>query len=113
MSDIPTPGQQDSGTHYSIEIQPVLPAQFARLPELANDLYYSWNAPNGWTAAVPIDALNSGGSDLLPRLHPDGQTLYYTTAPIGGHATINFMNWPQLRSSLRTHQPASTAAPLY
>ena len=43
MSDIPPVRQQDTGTHFSIEIQPVLPAQFARLPELANDLYYSWN----------------------------------------------------------------------
>ena len=43
MSDIPPVRQQDTGTHFSIEIQPVLPEQFARLPELANDLYYSWN----------------------------------------------------------------------
>lgn len=43
MSDIPPVKQPDTGTHFSIEIQPVLPAQFARLPELANDLYYSWN----------------------------------------------------------------------
>ena len=43
MNDTPPTGQQDVGTHFSIEIQPILPAQFARLPELANDLYYSWN----------------------------------------------------------------------
>ncbi|MEN8206497.1 MAG: alpha-glucan family phosphorylase [Pseudomonadota bacterium] len=43
MSDSPRVKQQDTGTHFSIEIQPVLPEQFARLPELANDLYYSWN----------------------------------------------------------------------
>jgi starch phosphorylase len=43
MSNPPSVRQQDTGTHFSIEIQPVLPAQFARLPELANDLYYSWN----------------------------------------------------------------------
>lgn len=43
MSNPPSGRQQDSGTRFSIEIQPVLPAQFARLPELANDLYYSWN----------------------------------------------------------------------
>jgi hypothetical protein len=67
----------------------------------AGDLYYSWDTPAGWTAAVPIGTLNSSGSDLLPRLHPDGQTLYYTTAPIGKRATINSTNWPQLRLSLR------------
>jgi len=69
----------------------------------AGDLYYSWYTPAGWTAAVPIDTLNSSGSDLLPRLHPDGQTLFYTTAPIGKRATINSTNWPQLRSSLRAN----------
>ena len=31
------------GTRFDVEIQPLLPERFARLPELANDLYYSWN----------------------------------------------------------------------
>lgn len=31
------------GTRYSIEIRSLLPERFARLGELANDLYYSWN----------------------------------------------------------------------
>ena len=31
------------GTVYNIEINPEIPAQLARLPELANDLYYSWD----------------------------------------------------------------------
>jgi starch phosphorylase len=43
MSDSQPVRQQTAGTYFSIEIQPVLPAQFERLPELANDLYYSWN----------------------------------------------------------------------
>ena len=43
MSDSPRVKQQDTGTQFSVEIQPLLPEQFARLPELANDLYYSWN----------------------------------------------------------------------
>jgi starch phosphorylase len=34
---------QEPGTRFSVEIQPVLPARFARLDELVNDLYYSWN----------------------------------------------------------------------
>jgi DNA-binding beta-propeller fold protein YncE len=67
----------------------------------SGDLYYSWRTPAGWTAAVPIASLNSAGSDLMPRLHPDGETLYYTTAPMGGHARIATANWPELRSSLR------------
>ena len=55
---------------------------------IPGDLYYSSRANEGWTAAVPIERLNSEGSDLMPRLHPDGETLYYTTAPIGGHASV-------------------------
>jgi starch phosphorylase len=43
MNDSPGDSQTGKGTQFSIEIQPVLPKQFARLPELSNDLYYSWN----------------------------------------------------------------------
>jgi hypothetical protein len=48
------------GTRFDVEIQPVLPARFARLEELANDLYFSWNRgvrglfrhldPDSWNA---------------------------------------------------------------
>ena len=31
-----------SGTRFTLEVQPVLPARLARLAELANDLLYSW-----------------------------------------------------------------------
>jgi DNA-binding beta-propeller fold protein YncE len=67
----------------------------------SGDLYYSWRTPAGWTAAVPVTSLNSGGSDLMPRLHPDGDTLYYTTAPMGGHAHIAAASWRELRPPLR------------
>ena len=66
------------------------------------DLYYSWRTPAGWSAAVPIASLNSAGSELMPRLHPDGDTLYYTTAPLAGHARIETANWPELRLRLRS-----------
>jgi DNA-binding beta-propeller fold protein YncE len=68
---------------------------------VSGDLYHSWQTPAGWTAAVPIGPLNSGGSDLAPRIHPDGRTLYYTTAEIGGHARIATADWAQLRAQLR------------
>jgi len=55
---------------------------------VAGDLYYSTRTASGWSAAKPLEGFNSNGSDLLPRLHPDGQTLFYTTAPIGGNAAI-------------------------
>ena len=57
------------------------------------DLYYSTRTGDGWSKAVPIESLNSEGSDLMPRLHPDGQTLYYTTAPIGGNARVIEVEW--------------------
>jgi DNA-binding beta-propeller fold protein YncE len=67
----------------------------------SGDLYYSWRTAAGWTAPVPIASLNSAGSELMPRLHPDGDTLYYTTAPLGGHARIATANWRELRALLR------------
>ncbi len=67
----------------------------------AGDLYYSWRTDAGWTAATPIRALNSRDSDLMPRLHPDGELLIYTTAPIGGHARIVTADWTRLRTQLR------------
>ena len=57
------------------------------------DLYYSSRTAAGWSAAIPLTHLNSLDSDLLPRMHPDGKTLYYTTAPIGGHARIVSATW--------------------
>ena len=32
-----------TGTRYTLEVQPVLPERLSRLPELANDLLYSWD----------------------------------------------------------------------
>jgi hypothetical protein len=61
---------------------------------IPGDLYYSARTENGWTKAVPIKSLNSGGSDLMPRLHPNGGTLYYTTAPLGGHSRVVSVEWP-------------------
>lgn len=65
------------------------------------DLYYSWRTAAGWTPAIPIGPLNSPDSDLLPRLHPDQESLYYTSAPIGGHARIASTRWGRLREQLR------------
>ena len=67
------------------------------------DLYYAWRTPSGWTAPVPIDELNSHGSELMPRLHPDGDTLYYTTAPIGGHASIAIADWSLVSERARAN----------
>ena len=69
---------------------------------IPGDLYYSWHTSAGWTAAAPIEQLNTRNSDLMPRLHPNGETLYYTSAPIGGHARIETVDWAPLRSELRS-----------
>ena len=34
-----------AGTHYTIEVNPRIPPRLARLEELANDLWYSWDRP--------------------------------------------------------------------
>ncbi len=65
------------------------------------DLYYSWQTASGWTPALPIAELNTRSSDLLPRLHPNGETLFYTSAPIGGHASLKSTEWPRIRAGLR------------
>jgi len=67
----------------------------------SGDLYYSWLTAAGWSPAIPIDKLNSDGSDLMPRLHPDGKRLYYTTAAIGGHARIATADWRSQQNELR------------
>ena len=69
---------------------------------IPGDLYYSWRTSAGWTAAIPVEQLNTPDSDLMPRLHPDGKTLYYTSAPIGGHARIATAEWEPLRAKLRS-----------
>lgn len=57
---------------------------------------------------MPVTQLNTEGSDLLPRMHPDGKSLYYTSAAIGGHAAILATQWQPLRRALR----AAYAPPL-
>lgn len=66
------------------------------------DLYYSWRVGAEWSPAIAVSQLNTSDSDLMPRLHPDGETLYYTSAPIGGHARLVRTNWKVLRKELRT-----------
>lgn len=65
------------------------------------DLYYSWRTPAGWTQSMPLEGVNSKDSELMPRLHPDGKTLFYTTAPIGGHARIVTEEWAPIRTRIR------------
>ena len=43
MDDSNPDKTRQPGTRFDVEIQPVLPERFARLEELVNDLYFSWN----------------------------------------------------------------------
>ena len=65
---------------------------------IPGDLYYSRHNGSGWLPAVPLTRVNSRDSDLLPRVHSG--RLYYTTAPIGGHARIIAVSWPEARPAL-------------
>lgn len=73
---------------------------------IPGDLYFSRRTSSGWSNAESLTDVNTAGSELMPRLHPDGETLYYTTAPIGGHARIETAHWPTLRSGLGVDSPA-------
>jgi DNA-binding beta-propeller fold protein YncE len=75
------------------------------------DLYYSWRTDAGWVAAMPVFQINSEASDLLPRMHPDGDTLYYTSAMIGGQARILSTAWKPIKHELRmTYAPSLMVA---
>ena len=58
------------------------------------DLYLSQRDDSGWAPAVPLTDFNTAGSDLLPRVHPDGKTIYFTSAPIGGRASVTWRKVP-------------------
>lgn len=68
---------------------------------VSGDLYYSFKSAAGWTAAVPIAALNTAESDLMPRFDARGETLFYTTVPDGVHARIVTAAWEPIRETLR------------
>jgi len=63
------------GTRFDVEIQPVLPARFARLEELASDLYFSWNrGVRGLFRHLDPDSWNACGHNprvFMRRLRQD------------------------------------------
>jgi len=61
MTDSNPTKNQEHGTRFSVEIQPILPKRFARLDELVNDLYYSWNRKvRGLFRHLDQDCWNAG-----------------------------------------------------
>jgi Tol biopolymer transport system component len=68
------------------------------------DLYYSRNSTAGWSPAIPVTQLNTRGSDLMPRLAPDGTSLYYSSAEPGGKTELRRIDWRRLRRELQTAQ---------
>lgn len=67
------------------------------------DLYYSWKAGADWAAAISIDSINTAHSELMARLTPDGTTLLFTRAPIGGNARIEQTPWDRVRMEARAN----------
>lgn len=45
----------------------------------AGDLYLAMATPEGWSRPRPLAAVNTTGSDLMPRLSVDGASLLYTS----------------------------------
>ncbi len=43
------------------------------------DLYLHRLGANGWERPIALDHVNTTGSDLMPRLSPDGETVYFTS----------------------------------
>jgi len=48
------------------------------------DLYLYRKAENGWESAVPLSHVNTTGSDLMPRLSPNGRNFLYTSSGMAG-----------------------------
>jgi hypothetical protein len=67
----------------------------------SGDLYYSYRSAQGWEPAIPLERLNTSGSDLMPRMHPNNETLFFTTAPLGGTARIRIVERSDLSSHFR------------
>lgn len=67
------------------------------------DLYYSWKAGKDWTAAMPLESVNTAHSELMARPDRDGSLLRFTRAPIGGHASIELAPWDQLKQESRAN----------
>ena len=70
------------------------------------DLYFSRGQPGRWEPALSVTSLNTRSSELMPRLHPDGETLYFTRAPIGGHADFAFAVWRGYTGVRSSSEPA-------
>lgn len=50
------------------------------------DLYVHRLGSGSWEAPIALDHINTTGSDLMPRLSPDGETVYFTSTMSAGAA---------------------------
>lgn len=48
------------------------------------DLYLYRRKENGWKSPVPLSHVNTTGSDLMPRLSPDGKSFLYSSSGTAG-----------------------------
>ena len=69
------------GTRYSIEVNPRIPKRLARLSELANNLWYSWDRPTRALFAKLNPALWEAVEWDWYRMSPDSDFLYWHWSP--------------------------------
>lgn len=67
------------------------------------DLYVSFRADDGWSTSRPLEAINTPGSDLMPRFSPDGEVLYYASSlELGAtHTDVYSIAWAPLEAAAR------------
>lgn len=67
------------------------------------DLYVSFSTDDGWSASRPLDAINTPGSDLMPRFSPGGDVLYYASSlELGAtHTDLYAVAWAPLEAAAR------------
>lgn len=58
------------------------------------DLYLAYAQPGGWTEPIHLAAISTPGSDLMPRISPDGRRLYYATSWTRGGADTDIVSVP-------------------
>ena len=58
------------------------------------DLYLSRRLADGWSVPVALHALNTTGSELMPRFSQDGETLHYSSSRRAGSSHTDILSVP-------------------
>lgn len=60
----------------------------------SGDLYVSWRIGEGWSEPAALPAVNTTGSDLMPRLSPDGVTLLFASSRAAHSRNVDLFMLP-------------------